>query len=181
MVHRKNNGLNCSLASALQRIGERWTIQIIREAFFGTRRFEDFQRHLGIARNILSARLRALCDNGILQRVPVKTGGKRHHYTLTDMGYDLFPTVVAITQWGDRWLFEKTGAPVRYLERATGEEIEDIVVQSRSGCQLSLREIRLAPGEGADEATRRRLLELEQRWQAAQQAQRKRIVLKAGL
>ena len=72
MSRNKIDSLNCSLADTLNLIGEWWTILILRESFFGTRRFEDFQQHLGIARNILTARLNTLCENGILERVPVK-------------------------------------------------------------------------------------------------------------
>ena len=181
MANSKFNDLNCSVADALQLIGEWWTILIIREAFFGTRRFEDFQRHLGIARNILTARLRTLCDTGILDRVPVKEGAKRHEYKLTNMGHDLLPTIIAISQWGDRWLHEETGAPVKYLERATGEEIEDIVVLSRDGCQLSEWDLKLVPGEGANERTIERLKQLELDWQKSRDEKRRKIVLKDNI
>lgn len=102
MTRSKLDSLNCSVAHSLALIGERWTILIIREAFFGTRRFEEFQRHLGIARNILAARLGKLCDSGILERVPVKKGARRQEYRLKYMGRDLLPVLVALTQWGDR-------------------------------------------------------------------------------
>jgi DNA-binding HxlR family transcriptional regulator len=93
------------VAHALDLIGEWWTMLILREAFFGTRRFEDFHRHLGIARNILTARLCKSCDCGILDRVPVKDGARRQEYRLTSMGRDLLPILVALTQWGalDSW------------------------------------------------------------------------------
>ncbi|MCK4834010.1 MAG: helix-turn-helix transcriptional regulator, partial [Gammaproteobacteria bacterium] len=86
MSRNKFNDLNCSLSDSLNLIGEWWTILILRESFFGTRRFEDFQQQLGIARNILTARLSTLCESGILERVPVKQGAKRHEYQLTTMG-----------------------------------------------------------------------------------------------
>ena len=78
MARNNFDSLNCSLANTLNLIGEGWTILILREVFFGSRRFEEFQQHLGIARNILTARLRKLCENGILERVPIKEGAKRH-------------------------------------------------------------------------------------------------------
>ena len=136
MSRNKLDALNCSIANALGLIGEWWTILILREAFFGTRRFEDFQQHLGIARNILTARLRKLCDSGVLERVPIRDGAKRHEYRLTQMGRDLQPTLVALTQWGDRWLHRANGAPVKFIERTSGEEIADVSVQTKDGRKL---------------------------------------------
>lgn len=161
MPKNKLNDLNCSIANALDLIGEWWTILILREAFFGTRRFEDFQLHLGIARNILTARLRKLCDSGVLERVPVKAGAKRQEYQLTKMGRDLQPTLIALTQWGDRWLHTSDGAPVKFIERASGEEIADIAVLSKDGRELKARELALIPGPGATAKTRERLRQLD--------------------
>lgn len=160
MKHNRLDNMNCSIANALELIGEWWTILILREAFFGTCRFEDFQQHLGIARNILTARLRKLCDNGVLQRVPIKEGAKRHEYKLTPMGRDLYPTLIALTQWGDRWLHEG-GAPVTFIERESGEAIADVAITSRAGRVLDARELALIPGPGATDETRERLRLLE--------------------
>lgn len=164
MKHNKLEDLNCSIANALDLIGEWWTILILREAFFGSCRFEDFQQHLGIARNILTARLRKLCDNGVLQRVPVKEGAKRHEYRLTAMGRDLYPTLIALTQWGDRWL-HKTGAPVKFVERATGDEIAGVVILTKDGRKLDVRDMALIPGPGATAETIERLRLLQLAWE----------------
>lgn len=163
MKHNKLDDLNCSIANALDLIGEWWTILILRESFFGTRRFEDFQQHLGIARNILTARLRKLCDSGVLQRVPIKEGAKRHEYKLTAMGRDLLPTLIALTQWGDRWLHE-TGAPVKFIERSTGEKITDVAILSQQGRELDARDLAIIPGPGATDETTERLRLLELAW-----------------
>lgn len=160
--------INCSVAQALDLIGESWTILILREAFFGSRRFEDFQKHLGIARNILTVRLNKLCDNGILERKPVKEGAKRHEYRLTPMGRDLYPTLIALTQWGDRWLKADQGAPVKFVERATGEEIADVSIVNRDGRQLDARELALIPGPGATDETIERLRQLAVAWENLQ-------------
>lgn len=160
MTRNKLDTLNCSIANAMELIGEWWTLLILREAFFGTRRFEDFQQHLGIARNILTARLRKLCDSGVLERVPIKQGAKRHEYKLTQMGRDLQPTLVALTQWGDRWLRQADGAPVKFVERASGEEIADVSVQTKDGKHLEPRDMAMVPGPGATEETRERLRQL---------------------
>ena len=152
--------LNCSVANALDLIGEGWTILILREAFFGIRRFEDFQKHLGIARNILTVRVSKLCENGILERTPIKEGAKRHEYRLTPIGRDLLPTLIALTQWGDRWLQISQGAPVKFVERATGEEIADVSIVSKDGRKLNARDLAIIPGPGATDATIERLREM---------------------
>jgi DNA-binding HxlR family transcriptional regulator len=170
MKHNKLDDLNCSIANALDLIGEWWTILILREAFFGTRRFEDFQQHLGIARNILTARLKKLCDGGILDRVPIKEGAKRHEYRLTPKGRDLYPMLIALTQWGDRWLHE-TGAPVKFVEQATGEEIAEVAILSRDGRTLDARELVLMPGPGANEETLERLRLLNAAWEKHNQVE----------
>ncbi len=149
--------LNCSVADALGLIGEGWTILIIREAFFGSRRFEDFQKHLGIARNILTIRLQKLVEGGILERKPIKEGAKRHEYKLTQMGRDLYPVLITLTQWGDRWLCTENGAPVKFVERDTGKEIAKVTIQNKNGKEIKARDLVLIPGPGATDETRKRL------------------------
>ena len=164
MARNKIDNLNCSLADSLNLIGEWWTILILRESFFGTRRFEDFQQHLGIARNILTARLSTLCDNGILERVPVKEGARRHEYRLTTMGRDLLTVIIALTQWGDRWLRKEQGAPVKFIEGDSGEVIPEISVRSKDGRQLKTRDLAMIPGPGATDETRERLRQIAEAW-----------------
>jgi DNA-binding HxlR family transcriptional regulator len=149
--------LNCSVADALGLIGEGWTILIIREAFFGSRRFEDFQKHLGIARNILTTRLQKLVEGVILERKPIKEGAKRHEYKLTPMGRDLYPVLITLTQWGDRWLRTENGAPVKFVERDTGKEIAKVTIQNKNGKEIKARDLVLIPGPGATDETRKRL------------------------
>ena len=165
-MSRKNiETLNCSIADTLNLIGEWWTILILREAFFGSHRFDEFQQHLGIARNILTARLKKLCDSGILERVPVKEGAKRHEYKLTTMGRDLHPILIALTQWGDRWLNEADGAPVIFTERSSGEEIADVSILSKDGRVLKARDLKLMPGPGANDETIERLRLMDEAWE----------------
>ena len=163
----KNNldSLNCSVATALELIGEGWTILILREAFFGSRRFEDFQKHLGIARNILTTRLNKLCDKGILERAPIKQGAKRHEYKLTPMGRDLHTILIVLTQWGDRWLQKDKGAPVKFVERVTGEEISEVVIHAKDGREIKPRDLALIPGPGATDETIERLRLLSAVWE----------------
>ena len=165
MTRHNIDSLNCSLANALDLIGEWWTILILREAIYGNRRFEDFQQQLGIARNILTDRLNKLCDSGILERIPVKEGAKRHQYKITPMGRDLYPALIALTQWGDRWLHPPEGVPVKFIERATGEEIADVAIFSSDGRNLNQRELAMVPGPGATIETKERLRHLALVWE----------------
>jgi len=153
--------LNGSIAHVLECLGEGWSMLIIREAFFGIRRFEDFQSHLGIARNILTARLKKLVANGILERVPIKEGAKRHQYQLTTKGKDLMPMLIALTQWGDRWIYGEGNEPVVFRDREKGQPIAPICVCNAEGKPLKPREIMPTPGPGANDKARARLEELQ--------------------
>ena len=135
---------------------------IIREAFFGIRRFEEFQRHLGIARNILTARLKKLCENEILERVPIKEGAKRHEYLLTSKGKELMPLLIALTQWGDKWIYGVGQEPIIFRDRENDQPISPIRVHAEDGRELRPREIMPTPGPGANELAKQRLLELAQ-------------------
>ena len=126
MNSRENtNGQPCPVARALDVMGDRWSLLIVRDAFDGVRRFSDFQRNLGVARNILSERLRRLVDGGILVMQPASDSAYQE-YVLSEQGKALFPVVVALRQWGERHLFaqgephselvdKKTGAPLRFM------------------------------------------------------------------
>jgi DNA-binding HxlR family transcriptional regulator len=138
--------MNCSLAQTLDVIGERWTLLILRDAFFGIRRFGQFQRDLGIARNILATRLSRLVDEGILERRP--TGDSRHEYVLTEKGLDLQPVLLAMTHWGDRHKPNPKGDRFVFVERATGKPIARMDVRSHDGRKLEPREVKAVPGPG---------------------------------
>ena len=148
--------MNCSIARALELVGEWWTMLILREAFLGTRRFHDFQRNLGIARNILSARLKKLVTRGLLERTAAPGGGRRLEYRLTEKGRAFFPVLMALMQWGDRFAACPGGPPVRVVDRETGIEIAEISVTSRDGRPLRASEVAMVPGPGALPATRAR-------------------------
>ena len=157
----KVDPLRRSIGHILDVIGEGWSILIIREAFLGARRFDEFQGRLGIARNILTARLKKLCANEILDRVPVKEGAKRHEYVLTRKGIDMMPMLVALTQWGDRWVFGENNEPVLFLERETDQPISSVKVFSMQGDVLRARDLKVVAGPGASPESRERLEELE--------------------
>lgn len=107
-------GVDCSVARALDVVGEWWTLLVVRDAFLGARRFEEFRRRSGIARNILAQRLERLVAEGVLERVRYQERPPRHEYRLTEKGRDLFGVLVALRQWGDRWL--TSGEPPLVLE-----------------------------------------------------------------
>src|SRR3954469_23934976 len=102
MLGRSYDGQVCSIARSLEIVGERWTLLILRDAFLGVRRFEDFQRSTGAARNVLSARLGRLVEEGVLERRRYQERPERFEYRLTDKGLELWPVMVRLLQWGDR-------------------------------------------------------------------------------
>ena len=102
MLGRRYDEQDCSIARALEVVGERWTLLILREAFLGTSRFDDFHRRLGIARNVLQTRLERLVAEGVLERFPYQERPPRYDYQLTQEGRDLLPVLVALLHWGDR-------------------------------------------------------------------------------
>jgi DNA-binding HxlR family transcriptional regulator len=106
----------CSVARTLSVIGERWTMLVLREAFLRTRRFDDFQRCTGAPRPILADRLRVLVEHGILDRRPYGNHPDRYEYRLTDKGLDLYPVIVSLMTWGDRWMPDDDDIPPVQLE-----------------------------------------------------------------
>ncbi|NTG50099.1 helix-turn-helix transcriptional regulator [Agrobacterium rhizogenes] len=124
MVGRKSlSGNYCPSARSLDVIGDWWSLLIVRDAFDGLTRFGEFQKSLGIAKNILAQRLRTLVERGILASVPAPNGGAHQEYHLTDMGRDLFPVMVALRQWGERYLFEPGEPHSKLVDRDTGRPI----------------------------------------------------------
>lgn len=135
--------MSCSIARCLEQVGDWWTLLIVREAFFGTRRFGEFQSHLGIAPNVLSARLHGLVQHGILQAVAESENGRVLDYRLTDKGRDLFPIVIALLQWGDRHAPAPEGPPVQIVDRENGRPIAALQVRSDDGRVLQARDVRV--------------------------------------
>jgi DNA-binding HxlR family transcriptional regulator len=124
MVKRKSlQDAYCPSARSLDVIGDWWSLLIVRDAFDGLTRFGEFQKSLGIAKNILSDRLRTLTERGILKVVPSPDGGAHQEYHLTAMGRDLFPVMVALRQWGEQYLFKPGEKHSMLVERDTGQAI----------------------------------------------------------
>lgn len=145
--------MNCSLARALELIGEWWTLLIIREAMWGTSRFDDFQKRLGIARNVLATRLAKLEEAGIVARYATAENARIFDYRLTQQGWDLFTAIVALMQWGDRWIHHKRGPPIAFFEKANGRPIRALAVRSEDDLTLLPAQIDIRAGPGADKKT----------------------------
>jgi DNA-binding HxlR family transcriptional regulator len=142
---------NCSIKRALEVVGEKWTLLVMREAFYGARRFDQFLNRTGCARNVLSERLATLTDAQLLDRVPYREPGQRerHEYRLTVKGLDLITAVIALMQWGDRWQADSDGPPVQVLHRGCRHPVEAIVRCPHDGEILTARDLEPVPGPGA--------------------------------
>jgi DNA-binding HxlR family transcriptional regulator len=139
---------HCSVAGTLELIGERWTVLIIRNAFFGIRRFDDHQRQLGVARNVLQSRLERLVEEGILRRERYQERPERYEYRLTRKGVDLWPVVVSLMQWGDRHVFTD-GAPLVLSHKECGGGVDAHRRCERCGAELNAWDVEPAMGPGA--------------------------------
>jgi DNA-binding HxlR family transcriptional regulator len=140
---------NCSLAQTLSVIGEHWTMLIIRDAFFGLRRFDQFQKSLGIARNVLSARLKTLVRAGILE----KSEDRGHpEYRLTEKGLALQPIMIAMTHWGDAYMPNPEGNRLTFVDRRDGKPIKRMAVYAADGRRLKPKEIKAKAGPGLRES-----------------------------
>jgi DNA-binding HxlR family transcriptional regulator len=148
-MRRRFTDMNCSIAQALEVLGDWWTLLIIREAFLGTRRFADFEANLQISKNVLAQRLAHLEEHGVLQAVDVGVHGTRYEYALTPKGKDLVTILTALREWGDRWVFGEGREPVVMLDRRTGERVPRLRIRSEDGAPLAGRELDLRPGPGA--------------------------------
>jgi len=140
--------MNCSVAQCLEVIGEWWSMLIVRDAFLGIRRFDEFQSHLGISRNILATRLAALVDAGVLDKVPYQDRPVRHEYRLTDKGRDLWPVLTTMRQWGDKWA-APDGAPLELVHTGCGEVTLVAHTCGACGDPIDHRSVRAVPGPGA--------------------------------
>ena len=140
--------MNCSVAQCLEVIGEWWSMLIVRDAFLGVRRFDDFQARLGISRNILTSRLTSLVDAGVLEKVPYQERPLRHEYRLTAKGRDLWPVLTTMREWGDRWA-APGGAPLELVHGACGEVMTLVHTCSACGEAVDHRSVRARPGPGA--------------------------------
>jgi DNA-binding HxlR family transcriptional regulator len=145
MVKKSFSDMACSIAQAMDVIGEWWSMLIIRDFFLGKgqRRFEQLRDSLGISRNILTERLKTLTEAGVIERVPLQEGGKRCAYRLTEKGRELLPVLVAIMQWWDTWEQPPERRFMKIRDRAHGEEVAPMTVCSERGETLGYDDLYL--------------------------------------
>lgn len=130
----------CPIARSLDVLGERWTLLILREAYRGVRRFADFERELGIAKNVLSARLKALVESGVLDRTPSREDARSIEYRLGTKARELFPVLMALALWGERWACDGS-AKLRFRNRHTGAPLGAVRVFDANDVEVSARDV----------------------------------------
>ena len=142
---------NCTIGRAMAILGERWTIVVLREVFNGIFRFDDMRERTGIPRQVLTNRLGMLVDNGVLRRVPYREPGARarDEYRLTEKGFDLYPLLVAVREWGDRYLSGPEGPPLDTVHRDCGASVHAVLVCEAGHAEVAPRDVVPRPGRGA--------------------------------
>ena len=148
MLRHDYPGQVCSIAKALEVIGERWSLLIVRAVMHGNRRFGEMQGSLGIARNVLSARLERLIEEDILERRAYQESPARYEYFLTEKGLDLWPALIALQGWGDRHSTGPAGPPMLIVHKECGGRVTDRGVCESCGEVLHARDARALPGPG---------------------------------
>lgn len=149
MLNHEYPGQTCSIAELLEVIGERWSLLIVRDVLNGNRRFSEIQGSLGVARNVLSARLQRLTAEGILERRPYQQSPERFEYFLTEKGLDLWPALIALLNWGDRYSTNPAGPPKIIVHKECGGRVSDRGVCEECGKTLHARDARQIPGPGS--------------------------------
>jgi len=146
VLHRDYPDQICSIAKSLEVIGERWSLLIVRDVFNGNRRFGEIQTSLGVARNVLSARLQRLVDEDILERRRYQENPDRYEYFLTEKGLDLWPTLIALLNWGDRYSPTPGGPPKTILHKVCGGRVSERGICEDCGKVLQARDAIQIPG-----------------------------------
>ena len=139
----------CSIAGALEVVGERWSLLIVRDVMLGLRRFDELQGHLGIARNVLQTRLTRLQEQGVIEKQIYQERPPRYEYRLTEKGLDLWPTIVSLMKWGDRYAAPAAGPPVLIEHRGCGGAVDDHRICEACGARVEVRDAVGRPGPGA--------------------------------
>ncbi|HTT82234.1 MAG TPA: helix-turn-helix domain-containing protein [Rhizomicrobium sp.] len=156
-MQRKNfGGMLCPVARTLERVGEWWSILILRDAFYGLTRFDQFQTSLGIAPNMLTRRLEALVEAGLLARRLYNKHPPRYEYVLTSRGRDFWPVLVSLMAYGNRH-FAREGIATQLADAETGKHVDPVLVDRASGAVLDSEHFKLAPGPAANASMRKRM------------------------
>jgi DNA-binding HxlR family transcriptional regulator len=148
VLPRLYQGQVCSVARALEVVGDRWTLLVVRDALRGVRRFEDFRTRLGIAHNVLADRLGRLTEAGVLERCLYQTRPDRYEYRVTRQGLDLWPVIMSLLLWGDQYL-AAGGPPLLVIHRGCGGRLQPGLTCASCGAPLGLADTDLHPGPGA--------------------------------
>jgi DNA-binding HxlR family transcriptional regulator len=143
--------MNCSVAQALEVVGEWWSLLVVRDALLGVTRFDDFHRRLGISRNVLNDRLGRLVAEGVLEKVVYQHHPPRYDYVLTEKGRDLWEVLDAMRRWGDRWAAPPAGPPMELVHRRCGHRTTPTLHCGECGEVLRHGDVRLVHGPGADD------------------------------
>lgn len=141
------------MARALELLGDRWTLLILRDAMFGVTRFEELRERLGVARNILATRLDEMVANGLLERQPYDSARCRYDYVLTDKGRATWPILMAIRQWGDSWISGEGHEPIQFVHRTCRKKTTAQMVCDRCGEPLEPGDLRAVAGPGLTDPT----------------------------
>ena len=155
MRHRSFRDMDCAIARSLDIVGEWWSLLILREAFLRVRRFDDFQENLGIARNVLTTRLNKLVENGILEKRLYQTNPDRYEYKLTEKGLDLYPVLLTLMEWGNKWATNDFQGSARLIHKRCGQVTKPILKCDHCGEAINVKEMtaeltpRPADSEGA--------------------------------
>ena len=152
MSRKRFDEMPCSIARALDLVGDWWTLLIVREAFLGVGRFADFRDHLGIARNILSDRLRKLVAEDILSKEPRSAPDHGHDYRLTEKGRDLWTVLTALRLWGDKWIYGPGKEPLIVRDRDRGAVVMQLLPADADGNPLDRRRLVAVAGPGTSSA-----------------------------
>lgn len=141
---------HCAIARSLDVIGDWWSLLIVRDARSGKRRFSEFQRSLGLAKNILATRLKKLVERGIMEMAPASDGSAFKEYVLTEKGEKLFVVIVALWQWGEETCFEPDEMRFTMLDKMTGEKLAPLEVRTLSGKRVGARDFGVISAEQSD-------------------------------
>ncbi len=140
--------IDCPIALAAEQLADKWKFVIIRNAFNGMRRFDDFALQLGVASNVLTRRLSELVDVGILKKVPLEDDRRAFEYRLTPKGYDLFPMLIFLAQWSDRWIKKKGGPRLNLAYGDAAEPLLPVQVKTASGATVTPQSLKISEGAG---------------------------------
>lgn len=138
----------CSLARTLAVVGDRWTLLVLRDCFLGIRRFDEFEKRLGITRHVLADRLKKLVSHGVLTKAPYQQRPRREEYRLSEKGLELHPVIMSLVSWGDRHMADERGSPVVHIHKSCGQQMRPITVCSECGEAVGARDIRVEIGSG---------------------------------